>query len=235
MSRFYDFNFADDDPGPDTDPTVDFPEDAENGDNIPNDATNYDEPGSGDTFSGRDPSVWDGSGNPEEPEAQDDQAAAPIETEAQSATVPPPAQYGQRDNPEATPQQGDDQSGDDEDDDSNVEDHFPKLEPAFYPEDLLDELSVQIDISDDELQELLDELLEEVDDVYQEYIEDNDAFFEDEEEALDLDILDAPIPDLGEFVGTLDISDYIGDLANDSNLIEFQDLWAEMDDNDGLL
>lgn len=78
MANIYDNNFGDDGAGPDTDPTPDFEQLSFDFDDI--DQTNYEEPGEGDTFSGQDPSVWEGRGNPENPEAQDSVVVAAVET-----------------------------------------------------------------------------------------------------------------------------------------------------------
>jgi hypothetical protein len=87
MSKFYDFNFGDEGGGPDTDPIPDDPDAADPTDGLPDDNTNYVEPGEGDSFRGEDPSVWAGAGNPEEPEAQVDQAAVPVNHRSDEKTI----------------------------------------------------------------------------------------------------------------------------------------------------
>jgi hypothetical protein len=64
-----DFNFTGDDPGPQTDPMPDAGDGWEEA-VFEDDAANYREPGRGGAFSGEDPSVWDGEGDPDEPEYQ---------------------------------------------------------------------------------------------------------------------------------------------------------------------
>ena len=73
MARFDDFNFENDDPGPDTDPVPEYYDEE-----IPieyYDEANYDEPGADYDFPGDAVSIWDGVGNAENPtEKRDHQA-----------------------------------------------------------------------------------------------------------------------------------------------------------------
>lgn len=74
MSSFnlYDNNFGDDGGGPDTDPTPDPVDPYEDdGAPLPEDTNNFQEPGEGSSFAGQDPSVWEGRGNPEQPDQWD--------------------------------------------------------------------------------------------------------------------------------------------------------------------
>jgi hypothetical protein len=141
MSKFGDFNFGDDaDIGPDTDPTPDDPNNVSGTDNIPNDRNNFDEPGEGDSFRGEDVSVWDASGNPEEPGAQTDQAHAPIEMDSQSAVVPDGGgSVGRNDDSDAQENKGDEQTGDKEDDTPKPEETISIVEDE--PPDHYDETS----------------------------------------------------------------------------------------------
>lgn len=114
MPSLYDAWPTGDDPGPDTDPT---PDDLSGDENISeDDQTDYTEPGQGMTFSGSDPSVWSGRGDPDEPEDQNSDVP-PTETEEQTATVPGEGDtLDQSDDPEYQEHLGDEQAGDDEDD-----------------------------------------------------------------------------------------------------------------------
>lgn len=117
MPSLWDFNFTGDDPGPDTDPTPD----GVFGEELPgeDDATNYQEPGYGETFGGGDPTVFSNQGDPDEPEEQTSDVP-PIETDEQTATVPGEdygtAAPGRADDPEVGEHPGDEAAGDDEDD-----------------------------------------------------------------------------------------------------------------------
>lgn len=117
MASLWDFDFTGDDPGPDTDPTPD----STNGyddwpfDLVEDDATDYKEPGVGDTFLGQDPTVFAAEGNPDEPGAQTSDVP-PLEAEQQTATNNDPQNFGEKDDPESQEQPGDQQAGDNEDD-----------------------------------------------------------------------------------------------------------------------
>lgn len=172
MAKFYDQNFGDDEPGPDTDPTPDIDNDEEN--NIddgltPIDQTNYQEPGIGDSFAGEDPSVWEAEGNPEKPEAQTDQATSPIEIDNQSATVPDGGgTFGRNDDPDAKEDIADEETGDDEDDTARPEqtsvDVDRETKEYIEPNDYFDEVSYDNhlkaqaleNVNVEELQESLD-------------------------------------------------------------------------------
>lgn len=152
MPSFQDFNFTGDDPGPDTDPTPEgnlfdwntyldenFEQDI-GPDGIEDDATNYREPGVGDSFLGQDPTVFAAEGDPDEPTAQTSDVP-PIETEQQTAEEnPDPRMLGEKDDPEAQEAIGDNQEGDVEDDDSDpalikqAEDDVDPTEEIRHPE-----------------------------------------------------------------------------------------------------
>lgn len=132
MAKFFDQNFGDDSDFVDTDPIVELDDsDEDNSEDAtePVDKTNYQEPGSGDSFSGEDPSVFEGEGNPEKPEAQTDQATSPIEIDSQSATVPDGGgTFGRSDDPDAKENVADEETGDDEDDTARPEQVNSNLE-----------------------------------------------------------------------------------------------------------
>lgn len=143
MASFSDFDFTGDDnaQGVDTDPTPDqtfdweryldeaYPDPNDRSvaedagiDGIEDDATNYVEPGAGDTFAGQDPTVFAAEGDPDEPTAQTSDVP-PVEAEQQTApAVNDPKTLGQKDDPEAREQAGDQQAGDVEDDDADPAD-----------------------------------------------------------------------------------------------------------------
>lgn len=120
MANLYDFWFTGDDPGPDTDP---FPDSflyegyAVDDPLTEDDRLNFQEPGYGETFGGGDPTVFQSTGDPDEPDVQEDAAIIPaIETEEQTATIPDEKDVGWRDDPESREAVGDEAEGDDEDD-----------------------------------------------------------------------------------------------------------------------
>ncbi len=203
MANFNDFNWGDDDPGPDTDPTPEefealasdltglFEEEI--------DRTNYDEPGAGKTFRGEDPSIWDASGNPERPTEQTDQARGSVEVAEQSATVPDDQQYKRIDDPERREVPTDEQADDNEVDDIKFEDIYSSIE------DYMEE----IDSDDEEYYDLLDCLDEDLEE-YLDYLE----------EGLEEQYID----ELTEQPGSIDIADFSSDLVNESMIIEFQDI-----------
>lgn len=206
MARFDDFNWGDDDPGPDTDPT---PEEFE-GDltglfEEEIDRTNYDEPGAGKTFRGEDPSVWDGSGDVERPSEQPDQTRGSVEIAEQSADVPDDQQYKRINDPEQRETPGDEQAGDNEVDDVKFEDIYSSIE------DYMEE----VDSDDEEFYDLLDCLDEDLEE-YLDYLEEG--------------LEEAYIDELTEQPGSLDIADFAGDLANESMIIEFQDIDSYYDE-----
>lgn len=230
MAKFNDFNFGDDGGGPDTDPTPGDPliddssddsslQTSDPTDTLPTDATNYTEPGEGDSFRGEDPSVWSGNGNPDEPQAEQDLATVPVETQELSATAPGDPSYGRKDDPDVVEQLGDEAYGDDEIDDTNPEDivadttvDVEDLEPA----DRYTELEHLIDIDIDEFLAELDILIDDTADEF-------DLFTFDIDEDISYDD-EYNMPDIGEVLGSLDINDFIGDLSNESKIIEFQDI-----------
>lgn len=120
MASLVDFDFTGDDGGPDTDPTPfdisnEMSPDTVSSDGIQDDATNYVEPGVGDTFAGQDPTVFAAEGDPDEPESQTSDTP-PLEAEQQTATYNDPKNLGEKDDPESQEQVGDQQAGDVEDD-----------------------------------------------------------------------------------------------------------------------
>lgn len=241
MARFNDFNFADDGGGPDTDPTpgeflIDDDEEDDGDlqstdptDTLPSDATNYTEPGEGDSFAGEDPSVWSGNGNANEPEAQVDQASTPVEIGEQSSTTPYDPSYGRRDDPDSVENVSDEAVGDDESDDANVEEIIAKPyvdEDELEPDDRYTETEHLIQTVD----EYLLQLESDIDELMESDIFGDDEFF-DIDDVIDYDD-EYNIPGLGEILGSLDINDFIGDLTNESKIIEFQDIDQTIPDLD---
>lgn len=245
MAKFADSNFSDDGGGPDTDPTPsehllddDDPTDLQTTDptdDLPTDATNYTEPGEGDSFRGADPTVFSGNGNPEEPQAQVDQATAPVETYEQTATAPNDPSYGRQDDPDAVEQLGDEAAGDDETDDANVEEIRPDVtvdDNELRPDDYYTELQHLVNTD-------IEQFLDELDTIIGSYSIETGIF----EDTFDIDEVigyddEYNMPELGEVLGSLDLNDYIGDLSNESKIIEFQDIDTvipDLDDEYGLL
>lgn len=127
MGRFYDSNFGDDDPGPTTGPS--FRSLNEDLIDFYNDTVHYQEPGSGDSFSGEDPSVWDGkfsSISDTEIEFFNEY----VQLDEQSATVPDGGNsFGRNDDPDAVENTGDLEYGSNEND-------IPKPEEVISTTDL---------------------------------------------------------------------------------------------------